>query len=378
MAGRPILEARDFAVVRSGKELVRVQSFALRAAEVHVLLGPNGAGKSTLLRALNGLEEATGQLAFDGRPLRSGGDRRRLRLRTATVFQRPYLLAATVKGNVESGLRLRGVAGAELQRRTMASLSLLGVAHLAERRRDGLSGGESQRVSIARALAVDPAVVFFDEPLASLDPPTRRLLIADLQGIFAKLNTAVLWVTHDTEEALAVADRVTFLSGGRILQEGPRAEVFNSPATSEVADYLGVDVWLEGTLEPGDVGTARLVLPGGASLVCPEAPPGPAFACIHPEDVVLFTSPPRAGSTSLRNMIPATVSEIRHQGRSRLIVLEWQGGRLQALLTRAACEELDLARHSAVYAAVKAMAVHVIPRGHRPSEDVAEAESAPG
>jgi tungstate transport system ATP-binding protein len=367
MAGAPILEARDFVVVRNGKELVRVERFAVQPGEVHVLLGPNGAGKSTLLRALNGLEEATGQLFFDGAPLRNGGDRRRLRRRTAAVFQRPHLLSTTVRGNVESGLRLRGVTGAELRRRTSASLSLLGIADLAERRRDGLSGGEAQRVSIARALAVDPAVVFFDEPLASLDPPTRRSLTADLQSIFAQLATAVLWVTHDTEEALAVADRVTFLSGGRVLQEGPRAEVFNRPATPEVADYLGVDVWLEGTLESGDVGTARFVLAGGASLVCPEAPPGPAFACIHPEDVVLFLSPPREGSTSLRNMIPATVSEIRPQARSRLIVLEWQGGRLQALLTRAACEELDLARHSTVYAAIKAMAVHVVPRGRLPA-----------
>ena len=367
MAGAPILEARDFVVVRNGKELVRVERFAVQPGEVHVLLGPNGAGKSTLLRALNGLEEATGQLFFDGAPLRNGGDRRRLRRRTAAVFQRPHLLCTTVRGNVESGLRLRGVTGAELRRRTSASLSLLGIADLAERRRDGLSGGEAQRVSIARALAVDPAVVFFDEPLASLDPPTRRSLTADLQSIFAQLATAVLWVTHDTEEALAVADRVTFLSGGRVLQEGPRAEVFNRPATPEVADYLGVDVWLEGTLESGDVGTARFVLAGGASLVCPEAPPGPAFACIHPEDVVLFLSPPREGSTSLRNMIPATVSEIRPQARSRLIVLEWQGGRLQALVTRAACEELDLARHSTVYAAIKAMAVHVVPRGRLPA-----------
>ena len=193
---------------------------------------------------------------------------------------------------------MRGRHGDELHGKATAAMEMLGIEHLAERPRTGLSGGEAQRVSIARAVAVDPSVIFLDEPMASLDPPTRRGLLADLERIFSSLSTAVVWVTHDTEEALAVADLTTFLVAGEIVQHGPTTQVFNNPATQEVADYLGLDQWFEGVIEPAGEGTSRLVLPGGAGLLCVEAPPGPAVASVHPEDVLLFLEPPVAGGTT--------------------------------------------------------------------------------
>jgi tungstate transport system ATP-binding protein len=358
----PILEARDLVVTRGRKEIVRVERFAVEPAEVRVVIGPNGAGKSTLLRALNGLYQARGELFFEGSLVRNERDRRRLRRRTAAVFQQPFLLATTVRGNVEAGLRRRGFDGDELGARSAAALELLGIAHLAQRRRDGLSGGEAQRVSIARALAGDPVAVFLDEPMAALDPPTRRGLMRDLERIFARRETTVLWVTHDREEAVGVADRVTFLAGGRVVQEGTRGEVFNRPATEEVAEYLGVDVWLEGEVTSGPDDTLRFVLPGGAFLSCAEGEPGPAFACVHPEDVTLFRSPPQADAMSARNVLRATVEEVRSRGRLRLVVLRWQGQPLQALVTRAAADDLVVAPGDEMYAAIKALAVQIIPR----------------
>ena len=363
MEAGPIIESRGLKVVRDGKTLVQVERFAVEAGDAHVLLGPNGAGKTTLMRALNGLEPAEGELFFGGQPVRTRRDRLRLRRSTAAVFQQAYLLATTVRGNVESGLLLRGVHGDELRRRTDEALEMLAISHLAARRRRGLSGGEAQRVSIARALAVDPAVVFLDEPMASLDPPTRRALLADLEAIFRRLSTAVLWVTHDTEEALAVADRVTFLADGRVEQEGPAHAVFNSPASPVVADYLGVDVWLEGTVTLGDDGTPSLELPSGQRLICAEAEPGPAVACVHPEDVMLFRTPPQALTASVRNVLEVTVRSSRPSGRAILVALDWSRQPLEALVTRAAFEELGLAPGQAVYAAVKATAVQVLPRG---------------
>ncbi len=362
-AAPAIIEARDLSVVRGGKRLVHVERFALAQGEIHVLLGPNGAGKTTLMRALNGLEKADGELLFEGRPVRSGGDRLRLRRSTSAVFQQAYLLATTVRGNVESGLRIRGVHGDELRRRSDEALEMLGIAHLADRRRSGLSGGEAQRVSIARALAVDPAVVFLDEPMASLDPPTRRQLLADLEAIFRRLSTAVLWVTHDTEEALAVARRVTFLADGAVVQEGATADVFNNPAAQVVADYLGLDVWLEGTVRVDEAGAVRLVLPDGGELVCADGEPGPAIACIHPDDVMVFLARPETAGTSLRNVLEASVRGFRPAGRSRLVSMDWGSHRIDALLTRAACEELDLRPGQTVYAAVKASAIQLLPQG---------------
>ena len=359
----PILEARGLTVRKGGHDIVRVEHFALAGGDVHVLLGPNGAGKTTLMRGLNGLEQVTGELLFNGTSVCSGADRLRLRRHTAAVFQQAFLLSTTVRGNVESSLRFHGVPAAERRRRGSAALEMLGINHLAERRRSGLSGGEAQRVSIARALAADPAIIFLDEPMASLDPPTRRSLLADLEAIFRRLRTTVLWVTHDTEEALAVADRVTFLADGAVVQEGTTAEVFNSPNCEAVADFLGIDVWLEGVVEDGDGELSRFVVADGEWLVCPACPPGPAFACIHPEDVILFRTPPDDNETSLRNVLETTLRAVRVAGRSRLASLDWHGCRIDALVTRAACEHLGLEAGQVVYAAVKAVAIQVVPRG---------------
>lgn len=237
-AGAAVIEARELGVSVHGADLVHVGGFLVVSGGVHVVIGPNGAGKTTLLRALNGLIPASGELLFEGRPVRHGRDRLRLRRHTAAVMQAPYLLDTTVRGNVQSGLKLRGVKGHELHERVDETLEMLGIARLADRRRRGLSGGEAQRVSIARALATRPTVLFLDEPMASLDPPTRRALQADLLGILRRLSMAVVWVTHDITEVAAVADRVTFLEGGRLVQEGTVASLREHPASATVAEYF--------------------------------------------------------------------------------------------------------------------------------------------
>jgi tungstate transport system ATP-binding protein len=364
-AAAPVLQARALRVVRGGRALAEVDELALGRGEVHVLLGANGAGKSTLLKALNGLDEAEGELVFDGRPVVSGADRLALRRRTAAVFQRPYLLDTSVRGNVESGLRLRGVPRGEARRRAAAALERLGIDHLAARRPAKLSGGEAQRVSIARALAVDPAVLYLDEPMASLDPPTRRALTADLLAAIDAADMAVVWVTHDRDEALAVGDRVSFLEGGRIVQTGPALDVFAHPATTSFAAFLGLDTYLEGEVVNLSDGSTRLELDGGPSLSCGEAPDGPAVACLPPEDVVLFTVAPAERSASLRNLVQGIVKTVRPAGRLLHVTVDAGSFEIAALVTRAALEDLGLAAGAPVVAAFKASAVHPLPRHER-------------
>ena len=236
--GQAIIEARNLSVTVRGTELVRIEHLAVEAGQVHVVVGPNGAGKTTLLRALNGITTASGELLFDGRPVMHRRDRLRLRRRTAAVLQAPYLLNTTVRGNVESGLKPRGVKRDERRRRVDDALELLGIVALASRRRRGLSGGEAQRVSIARAVATRPEVLFLDEPMASLDPPTRRALQADLTRILRGLTASVVWVTHDIDEVAAVADCVTFLEAGRVVQQGTVTAMRNEPASPTVAEYF--------------------------------------------------------------------------------------------------------------------------------------------
>ncbi len=364
-AAAPVLMARGLSVRRGGRTLVAVDELALYGGEVHVLLGPNGAGKSTLLHALNGLEQADGELIFAGRPVRSGRGRLGLRRATAAVFQEPHLLDTTVRANVESGLRLRGVDRAEARRRAAAALDLLGVAHLADRRPVKLSGGEAQRVSIARALAVEPAVLFLDEPLASLDPPTRRSLVDDLLRIFARSVMAVIWVTHDRDEALAVGDVITYLEAGAVVQTGPALDVFARPATASFAGFLGLETFLQGRVANDPEGRTRLVLEGGGELLCAEAPDGPAVVAVAPEDVVLFTRRPEEHTASLRNVLEGTVKRIAPSGRLLRVDVDAGGVELTALITRAALDDLGLAADSPVVAAFKASAVHPLARHER-------------
>jgi len=360
--GDPVLRASGLSVRRGGKTLVTVDRLALYGGQVHVLLGPNGAGKSTLLHALNGLEQADGELVFGGRPVRSGRGRLALRRATAAVFQKPHLLNTTVQANVESGLRLRGLGRAEARSRAAEALDLLGVGHLAARRPVKLSGGEAQRVSIARALAVEPVVLFLDEPLASLDPPTRRALVDDLLRIFRRSAMAVIWVTHDRDEALAVGDVITYLEAGDVVQTGPALEVFTRPATTSFAEFLGLETFLRGQVVSGPGSATRLLLEGGAELFCADAPDGPAVVAVAPEDVVLFTERPDEHAASLRNVLEGTVKAVAPAGRLLRVDVEVGGLELGALVTRAALEDLGLEVGGAVVAAIKASAVHPLSR----------------
>jgi tungstate transport system ATP-binding protein len=337
----PILETRDLDIVRGGRLIVHVDRLTIEPGEVRVVLGPNGSGKTTLMRALNTLTPSTGQILFRGEPVASNADRIELRRHTAAVFQQAYLLATTVQANVETGLRIRGVAADERRRRASEALEMLGVDHIADRQRDGLSGGEAQRVSIARAIAVDPAIVFLDEPTAALDPPTRRELLTDLERIFRDLHTSVMWVTHDIGEALAVADRIAFIDGGRVLQDGSPDDLLAAPASKAVADFLGVDSWLEGTVRGDGNGELRFVSDAGGELVVADSPNGPALVCIRPDDVVLFRERPTTVGERA-NVLPVTVSGVRPVGRHWRVSLAWGSDGFDAVIDHDAHSDLGM------------------------------------
>jgi molybdopterin-binding protein len=359
----PIIAAQDLSVAVGRRTLVQVDTFEIQPGSTHVLMGPNGAGKSTLLRALSGLTRFSGSLSFDGHPVRSSRDRLWLRRATASVFQKPYLLSTTVLGNVQVGLRLHGLRGEALADRARSALELLGIDHLADRRRHGLSGGEAQRVSIARALALEPRVLFLDEPMASLDPPTRRSLMADLFDVFAQRSVSAVWVTHDREEAAAVGDEVTFISAGTVSQQGSASEVFGHPGNEEVAEFLGLETYIEGTVEI-EGGEAYLIIADGTRLMVGEAEPGLTLAFVFPEDVVLMRKLPAPGETSLRNCIGGRVLEIRPNHRLRHVTVGCGSLRIVAVVTQAALDELDLRIDDPIVAGFKASSVHVLPRRH--------------
>ena len=287
MTGR--LEVRGAGVRFGGAVALDGVDLHVAAGETVVVLGPSGSGKSTLLRAIAGLQPLDdGQVLLDGVDLAPVPPHRRgvgLMFQDQALF--PHL---DVGGNVAFGLRMQGWAPADGRTRVAELLDLVGLPGTAGRAVRTLSGGEQQRVALARALAPRPGVLLLDEPLGALDRPLRERLVAELRDLFARLDQTVVAVTHDHAEAFALADRILILDGGRVIQAGPPAEVWDAPASTVVARLLAFANVAEahvadGTLRTpwGDLGPG----PEGASavLVRPDAlfldPHGPLQATVR-------------------------------------------------------------------------------------------------
>ena len=240
-----VLQACGISVLREGRVALQPTDFAVHAGETVGIYGPNGAGKSTLVLALAGLLPlASGTITVGGRVLGQELTSLKYHRRIAAVFQDPLLLRGTVAHNVGLGLALRGVSRTTRQARIESTLKLLRIAHLANRSVATLSGGEAQRTSLARALVLDPEILFLDEPFATLDQPTRRRLVHELAELLHERPMATVLVTHDLTEAIALCDRCAILDGGAILQEGLPKQVLEQPLTQRVAEIVGSEgIW---------------------------------------------------------------------------------------------------------------------------------------
>jgi tungstate transport system ATP-binding protein len=233
-----LIEIRDLLVQREKKTVLDIEHLSVEAGEVLAIVGPNGAGKSTLFLTLARLlKVARGTIHFDGHSSLNTLEYRR---RIALVLQEPLLMDTSVKDNAAIGLRFRGIPKAEAERRVGHWLERLGVAHLAERPARKLSGGESQRVSLARAFVLQPELLLLDEPFTALDAPTRLRLLEDLQSVLAETSTTTIFITHDLQEASKLATRMAVMLNGRIHQVGEPSEVFAHPADAQVAEFLGI------------------------------------------------------------------------------------------------------------------------------------------
>jgi tungstate transport system ATP-binding protein len=267
----PRIAVAGLRVRRGGREVLALDALEVAPGESLAVLGPNGAGKSTLLLAAALLLPAAGSVAYDG-VLARRRDAVRMRRTTSTVFQDAALLDVSAQQNVEEALAIRGVPREERRRRASAWLERLGVNHRASARPHQLSGGEAQRVSIARALAVEPRVLFLDEPFSGLDAATRGRLVGEVRTLLTETGVTALLATHDYAEAALLSQRVLVLEGGRPLAHGPTAEVLTSPPSAQVAGMLGFTIVDADALAPFEVtpGGSVAGLPPGAVSVAPD------------------------------------------------------------------------------------------------------------
>ena len=256
----------------------------LQPGELVALLGPSGCGKTTALRSLAGLEEITsGEILLDGKDVAAVPTNKR---DMGMVFQAYSLFPhMTVQQNVEFGLQMRKVPAAERKDRALESLEMVGLGAMASRFAHQLSGGQQQRVALARALVTRPRVLLLDEPLSALDAKVRVQLRDEIRRIQTDLGITTVFVTHDQEEALAVADRVAVMNRGRIEQIGTPQDLYATPVTPFVADFVGLSNRIPGEVRAGRVHVHGVEL----DLLGQTLPDGPVSAYVRPEDVVIQT-----------------------------------------------------------------------------------------
>ncbi|MBI2228604.1 MAG: ABC transporter ATP-binding protein [Deltaproteobacteria bacterium] len=342
--------------------VLEVDSLAVYPGEVLAVMGPNGAGKSTLLRLMGLLQQPTqGKIYFHDREV-SPTDGLSIRRRMASVFQEPLLLNASVYDNAALGLKLRGLDGRTIEQRINPWLTRLGIEHLASRQARSLSGGEAQRTSLVRALALDPELLLLDEPFSPLDPPTREGLLLDLECILRETGITTVFVTHDRDEAFMLGDRVAVLIAGKIHQVGAAAEVFLRPVNEAVAHFVGIDTKLSGVVETVNEGWAQVRFNGGCVEVCGDFQAGEhLLLCLRPEDITLG-APDKDFESSARNRLIAKLVKIIPWGAHYRAELACGDNRLVALITRPSFLELKLHEGDDAVASFKATAVHVIKR----------------
>ena len=277
---------------------------SIQPGELIALLGPSGCGKTTAQRILAGLEDADG-----GRVLVGGKDVTRLpanRRDMGMVFQAyslfPHLTAVR---NVEFGLKLRGRSGGRASGRAQDMLDLVGIGRFADRYPHQLSGGQQQRVALARALAIEPQVLLLDEPLSALDAKVRVQLRDEIRRIQTSVGTTTLFVTHDQEEALAVADRVGVMRAGKLEQLAAPAEIYQRPATAFVADFVGLSNRLPGTVSGNEVTVLGTALP----LISP-AGDGPSVTALVRPEAVSITADESGNGTVLTSSFLGPTSRV--------------------------------------------------------------------
>jgi tungstate transport system ATP-binding protein len=359
MNSETLIKIENIILQRGGVTVLDIAEFQIPQGRILALIGPNGAGKSTLLLMLAGLlKPQQGKMYFQRQSVESKADLAILRHNAAVVFQEPLLLNSSVFENVALGLKFRRLKNKEIITRVQSALDYFGISQLAKRSAKTLSGGEAKRVSLARAFAIKPQIILLDEAFNSLDPPSRETIIDDLKQILEETKITAVLALHDREETLRLAQDVSVMNSGRIVQSGKTAEIFNQPDSEFVANFVGTESILEGTVNSCAAGHMVISINGKVIEAVGDCSIGQkVYCCLRPENVTVSNY--MQGKISARNILEAKVSKVIRQGFFYKLTLNC-GFPLVAYITIPSYEDLGIAKGGTVIASFKATAVHVI------------------
>ncbi|MGB9938487.1 ATP-binding cassette domain-containing protein [Methanosarcina sp.] len=328
-------------------------SLKIESGEYFVILGPTGAGKTLLLELIAGFHSPDcGKIRIEGKdvthlpPEKHG---------LAFVYQDYSLFPhMSVKKNIEFGMRMKKIRS---QEKLLEVARDLKIAHLLDRYPLTLSGGEQQRVSLARALVTDPKILLLDEPLSALDPRTQESARELLSTIHKKKKLTVLHITHDQIEARIMADRIAIIMDGKLMQVGAPEEIFEKPVDSRVASFVGFENMLNGRVISADRGLLRIeagkiVIDASGDIEVGSQ----VHAFLRPENIALSKT---SAQSSVRNSLQGRVTEVRILGALVRVKVDC-GFLLNALITRQSAEEIGIFPGVPVYAQFKASSIHVL------------------
>lgn len=328
----------------------------IKKGEYFVILGPTGAGKTLLLEMIAGFHlPDEGEIWINGEDVTTYPPEDR---NIGFIYQDYSLFPhLSVIRNIRFGLELKGIPKDDIERESNEIMRLLGISHLSHRYPDTLSGGEQQKVAIARAVVTRPNVLLLDEPLSALDRRTQNLLREELKRVHQIEGLTSLHVTHDQTEAMILADRIAVMMNGEVVQVGTPHDIFNKPLNEDIADFVGVENILEGEIRKNRDGIAIIDLGDIELNAISDYGEGEVKIFVRPEDILISK---KMQESSARNNIRGRIVKMTYFGA--LVHLQLDNG-LIAFVTKLSAEDLELKIGEEVYASFKATSVHVVKKG---------------
>jgi len=344
---------------------LKVDHLVTEENRILVMIGPNGSGKSTLIRLINLLESPdSGSIYFGDKLITGNGvDKITVRKEMSTVFQEPLLFNTSVYNNILMGLEFRGKKISGSKEIFDYLIDKLKIKNLLKRNPRSLSGGEQQRVALARALILEPKLLLLDEPLANIDQLSREELRNDLFDILRATGRSTIYVTHDRNEAMIIADSIAVINEGRIEQFGLKNEVFRKPASEFIAKFVGVETLVEGIVTECKDNVCRIKIAGSKNdifAVAASVDQGEKVTvAIRPEDVILYNIEMNPGLSSAMNSFMGEITEIQDLGIFKKVEIDC-GFNLVSFVTQSSIERLGLEPGKKVLSSVKASSVHIL------------------